>query len=76
MGSMRWLTEHGDERLEWDPDKPEEVEEARSKFEELKTRGYLLYEMVEETVRKRGRRIHEFSPDLGAVIAAPQMAGG
>ena len=63
----------GDSKLLWDPEKPESVEQARIKFDELKRKGYLGYAVLG---KGKGALIREFDPAAGEIIMAPPMAGG
>ena len=67
MGEMTILNQLGDEKVEWDPQDREQTEKAKTRFDELKAKGYEFYEAVET----RGKRITEFSKGLGKFIAAP-----
>lgn len=70
MGEMRWLSQEGDERLEWDPADKKSVAEAKKKFAALKEDGYLFYEVAET----RGKAIEKFDPKVGKILAAPGAA--
>lgn len=61
------LSRAGDETLAWDPNNAEESKAAAAKFAELAEQGYEFYEVAET----RGRRVTEFSPSFGRLIAAP-----
>lgn len=67
MGEMRWLSEEGDERLEWDPADKASVKAAKDKFEKLQQDGYLFYEVAEA----RGKPVSAFSAKAGKLLAAP-----
>lgn len=65
---------HGDVKVIWDPERPEEVEAARAQFDQLRGKGYMAY-----TVDARGRKgtqIREFDADAEKMILAPQLVGG
>ena len=71
---MRILDDFGDTKMVWDPGNPDEVENARRTFNDLRSKGYQAY-----TVKKRGGQgeiIGEFDPEAGRVIMAPAMRGG
>lgn len=67
MGEMRILNQHGDERLDWNPDDAKDVARAKGEFERLKGEGYHFYEVVDT----KGRKVTKFSAKAGKLIAAP-----
>lgn len=67
MGEMRVLNQHGDVKVEWDPDDAESVAQAQAEFTRLQSEGYLFYE-VEDA---RGTQVKKFRKNLGKVLAAP-----
>lgn len=67
MGEMRWLSQEGDERLEWDPADKAAVKVAKERFASLQEEGYLFYEVAET----RGKPISKFDAKAGRIIAAP-----
>jgi hypothetical protein len=70
---------HGDFKVRWDPDNPEEVENARKQFDELvkstARRAYQAYKIA-SGARRKGEPIKEFDPTAGELLLVPQMAGG
>lgn len=67
MGRITILNRKGDEPLEWDPNDPDSVEAAQTRFNELKEQGYAFF---------AGERVDEFDASLGEVTAVAPMAGG
>lgn len=77
MGQIRIMTPNaGDESIEWDKDDSSSVDKAKTKFEELKGKGYKLFKAVSETVQRKGEEAKDFDPDAEGYIAVPAMAGG
>jgi hypothetical protein len=73
-GTLFKLDDTGDTRLQWNLKNPEEVEAARTRFNELKKQGYTAY-----TVDKSGDSgevIHTFDPKAERIIFRPHMIGG
>ncbi|KKK92330.1 hypothetical protein LCGC14_2704040 [marine sediment metagenome] len=75
MPEMRIMGGKGDTKIIWDKDSPEEVENARNTFNDLKEEGYLAYEVDEDDASK-GKVIRRFSAKAEKMILAPPMAGG
>lgn len=69
-------TDDGDFRITWDPDDPEQVENAREAFADLRRHGYGTYKI--EPGGKRREEIREFDPARGAmrIIAHRPNQGG
>lgn len=70
--SLAVLDHTGDTRIEWDPEKPDEVAAARKMFDELKEKRYLAYRVT------RGDRdlIRKFDPSAAKIVMSPQLVGG
>ena len=66
--------EKGDIRLEWDADKPHEVEAAREAFDSAKDRGMLFYKIKRSG--KQGKEITEFDPSAERIVGIPPVRGG
>lgn len=64
----------GDLKTIWDKSKPEEVENARQTFDNLRKKGYLAFRTNKDG--SKGEQIREFYPDAEAMIMVPQMVGG
>lgn len=64
----------GDTRIIWDPDRPEEVAQAKKTFTELKAKGYLAYAVNRKG--DKGEVLREFNADVEKMILAPQTVGG
>lgn len=69
------LDHTGDTKTNWDPSKPEEVENARATFDRLRKKGYLAYR-VNRQDSGRGEVMREFDPHAEMLIMAPPTAGG
>lgn len=70
MGSIQILDQTGDTEIEWDPADKKQTEQAKSKFKELKEKGYEFFEVAET----KGKQVKRFSKNLGKLIAAPAAA--
>jgi len=68
------LDHTGDSRLQWNPNDAAQTEAARKRFDELKSRRYLMYTV--DPAGNQGRVIQDFDPTLGRIIAHQQMIGG
>lgn len=73
-GVMHVQDDTGDTRVQWDPNKPEEVEGARRQFETLTKGGYLAYKVM--AGGGKGEQIRDFDPSAEKIILAAPMAGG
>lgn len=73
MGQLSVMGREGDTKVVWDADSPDEVENAKRTFDDLRKKGYWAYEV--ETDGK-GNLITKFDPEIEKMILAPQMAGG
>lgn len=67
VGILTILNDHGDVKVEWDPDDRESTDKAKAEFDRLKKDGYRFYS-VEET---RGKAVDKFDPKAGKLLAAP-----
>lgn len=78
---MTVMDQSGDTKIVWDPNVPEEVEQARRTFNELTKRaseggkGYQAFSVNPEDATK-GEMIREFDPNAAKVILSPPMVGG
>lgn len=67
MGTMILLTQtDGDKRIPWDPTDPQQVAEAKTRFDELTSQGYRCYSVARKG--QRGERITEFDPTAGEIL--------
>jgi hypothetical protein len=73
-GLLQYMSDEGDTRVIWDPDNPDEVENARSTFANLTKKGYQAYRV--RRGGERGERVREFDPSMERVILAPATVGG
>lgn len=75
MAEMAIMSRDGDSKLIWDKDNPDEVENARRTFDELKKKGFIAYK-VEGRKGEKGEVLRAFDPDAERLIMAPPMVGG
>ena len=75
MGIMHTLDKTGDVRTSWDPNKGEEVDQARRQFEALTKKGYAAFR-VAGLDWKKGEQVRTFDPKAERIILIPQVAGG
>ena len=75
MGELAVMGRQGDTKIIWDKHRPEEVENARRTFDEIRKKGYLAY-AVRGREGEKGSQIHEFDPEAERLIMAPPMRGG
>lgn len=74
MHELAVMDRTGDTKLIWDSDKPDEVENARRSFNELKKKGYGIFHV--DKSGEAAKRMHEFDPDAEKLIAIKPIAGG
>lgn len=74
-GTISTLDGSGDTRHMWDKDNPDEVSAARTLFDDLKKKGYLLYR-AEGKNGERGEQLRRFDPEAERIIAVKQNVGG
>jgi hypothetical protein len=75
MGSMQVLDRTGDTKVIWDKNNPDEVENARRTFDELKAKGFLAYS-VKGRDGEKGELLRTFDPDAERLIMSPPLVGG
>lgn len=68
------LDNSGDTRVEWDKDKPDEVEIARKAFATAKKKGKLIYKTRGDG--SKAEQLHEFDPAAERIVASPALVGG
>ena len=74
MGTMCVMDVTGDSKSMWDPNNPDEVDQARGTFNDLKQKGYTAYRVRDDG--KKAEVMAAFDPQAGKVILSPAMAGG
>lgn len=74
MNELCVMDATGDTKRIWDPNNPDEVEDARASFDRLKKKGYVAYKVNE--AGDKGEVIREFDASAGKIIMAPPMKGG
>lgn len=66
--------DHGDLKVIWNPDEPDEVASAREQFDAMKKKGYVAYRV--DRAGDKAEVMNSFDPDAKAIILAPFVAGG
>ncbi len=64
----------GDLKIEWDPNRPDEVAHARKCFDDAQKKGMLIYKM--DRYGKKGEVLTTFDPLAERIIATPRQVGG
>lgn len=75
---MAIMGEDGDTKIVWDPDKQDEVDNAKATYERLVKKGFLVYS-VRTKGKKTGEKNHklsDFDPDEEMLIFVPPIVGG
>lgn len=73
-GEMSVLDQSGDFKIIWDADKPDEVEQARKTFEDLRKKGYAPFKVNRQG--NQGEQVRTFDPEQQTLIMVPAMQGG
>jgi hypothetical protein len=73
-GLLQYMSDEGDTRVIWDPDNPDEVDNARRTFTDLVKKGYRAYRV--RRGGEKGEQVREFDPRMERVILAPATVGG
>jgi hypothetical protein len=68
------MDESGDTKIVWDPDKSDEVDNAKRTFSEMKKKGYIAYKV--DRKGEKGEVMDDFDRNAEKLILAPQMRGG
>lgn len=75
MGTLAILDKRaGDITVGWDPNSPDEIENAQATFDDLTKKGHLAYVMTKDG--KKGIQIKKFDPKHERIILAPALQGG
>ena len=80
MSELTIMDATGDQRIMWDPHRPEEVKHAKEMFDKMTKpasqggSGYLAYSVSEDG--SRDAIIREFDPAAEKVNLAPPLRGG
>jgi hypothetical protein len=72
---MAVMGKDGDTKLLWDRRNPDEVENARRSFDDLRKKGYLAFR-VTGTDGEKGEQMTAFDPEAERMIMIPAMRGG
>ena len=76
-GMISKLDESGDSRIEWDPDKDDEIKVAQDMFDaSMKIPGMKAYEVEKDGTKNVSRPLKKFNPNAAKIILVPQIAGG
>lgn len=71
---MAILDRSGDTKTTWDPDNPDEVENARTQFKYWKDKGYAIFRVKKGG--DKGEVMTKFDPEADKMIIVPPIAGG
>jgi hypothetical protein len=71
---MRVIDRTGDTKVIWSDDNPDEVENARRTFNDLRKKGYTAYAVGAKGAK--GEVVREFDPSAEKLILAPALVGG
>lgn len=71
---MITLCNKGDVKKIWNPRIPEEVEDAKRSFDDLRGKGYLAFRV--NANGEQGEQMDGWDPEAGKIIMIPQMRGG
>lgn len=71
---MEVLDGTGDSKLQWDPNVPAEVADAKVQFDSLKAKGYDAFRVGAKG--EPGDKLKEFDPAAAQMIMVPRMVGG
>lgn len=64
----------GDVKVEWDPEDPESVEQARKEFDAIATgKGMRIMKILDNG---EPEPVTDFDPSEGRYVAIPQLVGG
>ncbi len=75
VGELRIMDPRaGDTKLTWDTANRDEVEAARTMFNDLRQKRFMAYRVDEKG--DKGEVIRQFDPEAGLLIMAPPMVGG
>lgn len=74
MGALNVMDQHGDTKMVWDADNPDEVKIAMDAYNKLIKKNFLAFSVGKKG--KKDEQIDEFDPDAEQIIMCPQMAGG
>lgn len=74
-GEMSVMGVEGDTKLMWSRDNPDEVENARRTFNDLKAKGYAVF-LTRIKRDEPGQQVDKFDPSAERYIFVPPMRGG
>jgi hypothetical protein len=74
-GEMTVMDHTGDYKIIWDSDKPDEVDQARKTFNDLKAKGYAAFKVTGKDGTK-GEQTKTFDSHEERLIMVPAVAGG
>ena len=73
-GIMSIMGQSGDTKVVWSRGNPDEIENARRTFYDLKERGFKAFAV--NKLGNKGEQIDEFNENAEKLIMVPQMRGG
>jgi hypothetical protein len=74
MSELMVLDRTGDTRIQWRSGNHDEVEAARSRFNDLKSKGYAAFRV--NRAGNQGEQIDAFDATAERLILVPQFVGG
>lgn len=74
MATLFVMDETGDTRLQWNKTSRDEMLAAKSRFADLKQKGYAAYAV--DASGRQGALIHDFDETAERIIMVPPMVGG
>jgi hypothetical protein len=74
MGQLEIMGKEGDVKVEWNPDKKEEVEVAEKQFNDLTKKGFKAFRMYDGG--KRGDELKKFDKWAEKILFVTLITGG
>ncbi len=74
MGEIRKIGKVGDLRLAWSKDKEQEIEAAKSLFDEKMRAGWAAFE--DKGAGTKGNKVKEFNVNAERIILVPRLVAG
>lgn len=73
-GEIAIMGPHGDLKVIWDADRPDEVKAAKKQFDELTEKGYIAFSVKKDG--EKNEKIHKFDAYAEKIILVPMLKGG
>ena len=74
MGELAILAPEGSQKITWDPDNPNEINEVKHRFQYYLDQGYAAFHMND--AGGEGKKIVSFNPLAGKIVMLPKLGGG